>query len=124
TCRAGSPDVQLQVLPGAGTQIPVPWRGMGLPIWRARGRAAFADASVSYRRGPAWAPAYEHDIGAWGSRNDAHRIGDYLADRMSSIQVVLSGLAVVPDPRRQLGDVIEVAAQGSLGAVLRGLVVG
>ena len=124
TCRAGSPEVQLQILPGAGTQIPVPWRGIGLPIWRARGRAAFADASVSYRRGPAWAPAYEHSIGAWGSRNDAHRIGDYLADRMASIQVVLSGLAVIPDPRRQLGDVIEVAAQGTLGGVLRCLVVG
>lgn len=124
TCRSGAKDVQLQVLPGAGTQIPVPWRGMGLPIWRARGRAAFADASVSYRRGPAWAPAYEHDIGAWGSRADAHRIGDYLSTRMSSIQVVLSRLSVVPDPRRQLGDVIEVAAQGTLGGVLRCLVVG
>ena len=124
TCRAGSKDVQLQILPGAGTQIPVPWRGMGLPIWRARGRAAFADASVSYRRGPAWAPAYEHSIGAWGSRADAQRVGDYLSTRMSSIQVVLSGLAVIPDPRRQLGDVIEVAAQRSMGGVFRCLVVG
>lgn len=124
TCRPGSPDVQLQILPGAGTQIPVPWRGIGLPIWRARGRASFADASVSYRRGPSWAPAYEHEIGAWGSRADAQRVGDYLSTRMSDIQVVLSRLSVVPDPRRQLGDVIEVAAQGVLGAVLRGLIVG
>lgn len=116
--------IKLTTLPGMGTQVPVIWRDAALPIWRARGRASFTSASVSHRRGPAWAPAYQHDIGAWGSRADAQRVGEYLANRMSSIQVVLSRLSVVPDPRRQLGDVVEVAAQGVLGAVMRALIVG
>lgn len=123
TVRPGSPQIQLVTLPSSSV-LPIPWRDYPLPIWRARGLASFVDASVVYSRGPDWASSYEHDIGAWGSRNDAHRIGDYLADRMSAIQVVLSKIDEIPDPRRQIGDVIEVNADGVLGGVLRCLVVG
>lgn len=123
TVASGAPQVQLVTLPNS-SGLPIPWRDYPLPIWRARGLVSYVKASVTYRRGPDWAPSYEHDIGAWGSRNDAHRIGDYLADRMSTIQVVLSRLGVVPDPRRQLGDVVDVNAEGVLGGVLRVLVVG
>lgn len=121
--RAGAPQVQLVTLPNSSV-LPIPWRDYPLPIWRSRGRVTFVGASVTYRRGPSWAAAYEHEIGAWGSRNDAHRIGDYLADRMSAIQVILSQLSVIPDPRRQLGDVVDVNAEGVLGGVLRCLIVG
>lgn len=123
TVRSGAPQVQLVTLPNS-SGLPIPWRDYPLPIWRARGLVSYVKASVTYRRGPDWAPSYEHDIGAWGSRNDAHRIGDYLADRMSTIQVVLSRLGVVPDPRRQLGDVYEVNASGVLGGAVRVMVVG
>lgn len=118
-----APQVQLVVLPNS-KQIPVLWRDTPLPIWRARGRASFTNATYVSRIGPSWAPAYEHGLGAWGSRADARRVGDYLGERMSTIQVVLSELDVIPDPRRQLGDVVEVNAQGTLGGSLRCLVVG
>lgn len=123
TVLAGSKPVELVTLPNSSV-LPLTWRDKPLPIWRARAKVSFADSMVTYQRGPSWAPGYEHDIGAWGSRNDAHRIGDYLATRMASTQVMLSGLPVVHDPRRQLGDVVEVAAQGTLGGALRCLVVG
>lgn len=118
-----APQVQLVVLPNS-KQIPTLWRDTPLPIWRARGRASFVGATYTAKVGPSWAPAYEHELGAWGSRADARRVADYLGARMSTIQVVLSQLSVVPDPRRQLGDVVEVNAQGVLGGVLRCLVVG
>lgn len=121
---SGSPDVQLVTLPGGGTSVPVADRGTGLPIWRARGLAGFTDATYTSRLGPSWAPAYEHDLGAWGSRQDARRVGDWLGQRMASIQIVLSQLDVMPDPRRQLGDVIEVNAAGAMGGVLRCLIIG
>lgn len=123
TVLPGSKPVELVTLPNS-SGLHVSWRDKPLPIWRARAKVTFADAAVTYQRGPSWAPGYEHDIGAWGSRNDAHRIGDYLATRMASTQVMLSGLPVVHDPRRQLGDVVEIAAQGTLGGALRCLVVG
>lgn len=123
TVRPGSKPVELVTLPNS-SGLHVSWRDKPLPIWRARAKVTFADAMVTYQRGPSWAPGYEHNIGAWGSRADAQRVGDYLATRMSSTQVMLSRLPVVHDPRRQLGDVVEVAAQGTLGGVLRCLVVG
>ena len=123
TVLPGAKPVELVTLPNS-SGLHVSWRDKPLPIWRARAKVTFADAMVSYQRGPAWAPSYEHDIGAWGSRADAQRVGDYLSTRMSDTQIMLNRLDVWHDPRRQLGDVVDVNAQGTLGGALRCLVVG
>lgn len=117
-------EIQLLVLPGLGTRVPVEWRGRPLPIWRARGKAQYTDASEVSNLGPSWAPTYTHDLGAWGNAADARRVADWLGARMAAIQVILTELEVMHDPRRQLGDVVDVKADGVLGGTLRGLIVG
>lgn len=118
-----SGEIQLIVLP-ASKQVPVEWRGKPLPVWRARGRVLFTDASEVSNLGPSWAPAYTHELGAWGSKADARRVADWLGARMADVQIVLDRLSVQPDPRRQLGDVVTVQADVSLGGTLTCLIVG
>ena len=116
--------IELRTLPGQGTQVPVAWRGKSLPVFRGRGKAAFASAQVTVRQGPSWAPVLEHDLGAWGNLTDAQRIAAFLAGVSDHVRASIQGLSVWPDPRRQLGDVVLIDAGETLGGVLRCLIVG
>ena len=119
----GAPQVQLVTLPNSSI-LPVAWRGVGLPLWRARGRALFATSSVHQEFGPSWARDYTHSLDAWGSRADAQRVALWLAERMSTPILTFDQMQVVPDPRRQLGDVVDARMSKTMGGSFRLLAVG
>ena len=72
------------------------------------------------------APTLAHDLGYWGGEyfeggSVAQRIGDYLAGQVSAPQPTITGLGVIYDPRRQIGDVYTLRSEW-LGIELRVLV--
>lgn len=106
------------------------WWDQNLPVLRAK--AAFKVANVDY---PSVAtggvgPVLEHDCGLWATSHLASsettvvkRVRDFLASQVTAPHPVITGLSILPDPRLQLGDVIEVRSD-LLGVALRCLIVG
>lgn len=102
-------------------------RGHALPVIRGMGRGEWVDATYRTSAGPAHAPVLQHDLGYWGheffeSGSVAQRIGDYLAAQVSAPHPTITGLGLIYDPRRQLGDVYTLRSEW-LGIELRVLVV-
>ena len=107
-------------------------RGQSLPVVRGMGRLEWIDAVYTVGAGPSHAPALTHDLGYWGGEyaedfeggeSVAQRIGDYLAQMVTAPQPTITGLGVIYDPRRQVGDVYTLRSEW-LGIALRVLVVG
>ena len=104
-------------------------RGQALPVIRGFGQGKWVDAvTVSSTTGPSYAPALTHDLGFWGHRffeggSVALRLADFIAGMVVAPSPTLSGVGVLYDPRRQLGDVITIQA-GILDVTIQALVVG
>lgn len=117
-------DVSLMA-PPASNAIYAKWLSVPLPILRGRGRVDFTDSHVVANTGaPSWAPALEHDLGAYGKKSDATRVRDWLAARLGGGITTLTDLAIAYDPRLQLGDVITVESMQFYGFTLDALIVG
>lgn len=104
-------------------------RGLNMPVLRGRGRVQWADMTLtSPITGPAGFPALEHDCGCWGVQTEntliQQRLADYIASQVSTPSPTITGMGVVYDPRRQLGDVITIKSPTLLGVELRALIVG
>lgn len=104
-------------------------RGENLPVIRGYGRAEWVEESTtSTISGPSFAPLLTHDLGAWGHRffeggSVAQRVADFIAGMVTVPAPTLSGVGVLYDPRRQLGDVITIES-GILDVSIKALVVG
>lgn len=85
-------------------------RDKPLPIVRGKARVRWTDiVTASTVLGPADAAALEHEVGPWVQDPAAlQELADWLGAQVSAPRPVLRDLAVVPDFRRQLGDVVWV----------------
>lgn len=100
-------------------------RGVPLPILRGQGRIVLSDATVTGATiGPDWAADLDHDMAHWGKVEDATRVANWLAERLSTPLITLTGLEIGYDPRIQLGDVITVDSEKLLGFVADVLIIG
>lgn len=103
-------------------------QGFNMPVLRGRGKAMWADASVtSAIRGPTTAPELVHDTGHWVSQDtNEHqlRIADFIASQVTAPKATITGMEVIYDPRRQLGDVITISSPSYMGVELDVLIVG
>lgn len=105
------------------------FRDWNQPALRGRGRVQWAEATVASQiTGPTDAPELVHDAGKWNSRADDTMIlarkADFIASQVSTPQPVVTGMRVVFDPRRQLGDVITISSPTLMGVEMTALVVG
>lgn len=104
-------------------------RNQNLPVVRGFGEGKWVDSThVSEILGPADAPALQHELGPWGQEyvdgdSVARRLADFIARQVSAPNPTLSGIRVLYDPRRQVGDVVSIAA-GILDVTFRALIVG
>lgn len=104
-------------------------RDQNLPVIRGYGEGKWVDAvTASATLGPSYAPTLSHELGYWGQEffdggSVAQRIADHIASMVTTPTPTLSGVGVLYDPRRQLGDVITIEA-GILDVTIRALVVG
>lgn len=99
-------------------------QGDALPVIRGYGKGVWVDETyVSPITGDPATPELVHDFGPWGRVQAAQNIGDFIAERVARVTPTLTGLTVTYDPRRQLGDVINIQL-GILDVTLRALIVG
>lgn len=101
-------------------------RGQSLPVVRGMGRGEWVDAIYRVGAGQSSAPILQHDLGYWGQEyfdgdSVAKRIGDYLAEMVTTPQPTITDLGLIYDPRRQIGDVITIRSEW-LGVELRALI--
>lgn len=105
------------------------WWGQGLPIFRGFGKTEWADAEITAAASPhEWAGELTHDMGVWVAREGSEktiptRVLNFLAAQCSSPAPYVTGLEILPDPRLQVGDVLEVKSPLYLGVTFTGLVV-
>lgn len=105
------------------------FQGVGAPIIRGRGKAVWADMAVSSAiTGPAGFPELIHDAGPWLSQTGSTilqtRIADFIAEQVTTPRPVITGMEVIYDPRRQLGDVITISSPDYMGVEMTALIVG
>lgn len=104
-------------------------RGDNLPVIRGFGEGKWVDdVTESSTTGPSSAPTLTHDLGYWGQEyfdgdTVARRIGDFIAQQVTTPKPTIRSMSVTYDPRRQLGDTITIEL-GILGVRLRALIVG
>lgn len=93
------------------------YRDKPSPTIRGEWKSTWADFTVtSAQRGPSWAPPLEHDSSWWLTPADAKRLADTLAAEVTTPMPTLSGVSLLWDPRRQIGDVEEWIATDSKGS--------
>lgn len=100
------------------------YRGRGLPLVRGMGAATSSEeVASSAARGPSWAPELELDVG-WHvqSASDAKAIADWVAAELVEQRPRLSDIKVLPDPRIQLGDKIQLSEPVRTGLSVIGIV--
>ncbi|MDO5619265.1 hypothetical protein [Kocuria sp.] len=105
--------------------IKPPYRGLGLPLVRAMGRATRTQTeATSENLGPASAREYTHDVGWFIQRDDrAAALAAYIADQLKAPKPYVRGLEILPDPRLMLGDRIRVQDTVKTGLELTGVII-
>jgi hypothetical protein len=99
-------------------------KGDNLPVIRGRAEGRWVDEMTTRILSTGYGdPELTHDLGPWGVQFAADRIADFLAERVRRGEPTIRRLAVTYDPRRQLGDVVNLEL-GILGVRLRALIVG
>lgn len=113
TTQAGSPvagrTIELRTLDeDSETAVWPSKRNMDLPLLRARAVVAWTDhETVGLHVGPANAAILDHNAGPWVQHPTAlQTLADWLSAQSFEPKPVLRDLAVIPDFRRQLGDVV------------------
>ena len=108
------------------TWIKPSYRGLGLPLLRAMGKATSTGAEyVSPLRGPSWAPQLVHDVG-WLIQHETRiqGVADFMAAELANPAPRISDLEVLPNPRLQLGDKIRVEETARTGLEIVGVITG
>lgn len=83
-------------------------RARGMPVLRGDFLIKWTDYTVRGKtRGPSWAPPLDVDCSWWWEPEDAQRIADELALEATQPAVTFTGVDLLWDPSRQIGDVEE-----------------
>lgn len=102
-------------------------RDKELPKLVGAGRIEWTDQQVVATGAGGPGPELVHEVGPWGCRTDStlmlDRFASYIQSQTSTPLPVINGLGIVPDPRLQLGDVIDVKSD-LMGVTLRVLITG
>lgn len=98
-------------------------RGEGLPLIQGWGLITWVERETTKETG-APGPALRVDLGAYGREVHAVRIRDYIVEKIENVLPQVTGLEVVPDPRRQIGDVITIESESFLGVTITGTITG
>ena len=102
--------------PLVGTQIHYSFRGVASPTIRGTWKSTWADYQVrSELQGPAWAEPLVLEAGSWLTPTEAQAVADVLAAEVTAPIPTLSGVQVLWDPTRQIGDVEEWVAHTKTG---------
>ena len=103
-------------------------RDYPMPLIRAAWVSSWADFTVTgASTGPAWAPPLRHDSSWWLTPENAQAVADALSAEVTKAMPTISGVEVLWDPTRQVGDVEEWTAtnrDGEPSWVARVLVAG
>lgn len=120
---AGLTEIKTQTRDG-GTVLKPQWQGVNLPILRAQCRMTMADAQqVGSAGGPKDAPDLEHDVGWWVQDAEAIRsLAYWLAQQTTKPLPIVDGVEVMPDPRLQLGDKVNVSDTHRTGLRITGVI--
>ena len=113
--------------PSAAINYPLQYQGVPMPILRGRALVSWTEYTATAGGGPSWAPTLVLDSGWWLTPADAQRVADALAAEVTRPMPTLSGVKVLWDPTRQIGDVEDwtaTAADGSVAWTARVLVTG
>lgn len=108
--------------------IKTSFRDVASPVIRADWVSQWRDLMViGATQGPSWAPTMVHDAGWWLTTEGAQVVADALAKEVATSMPTLSGVSLLWDPTRQIGDVEDWIAAGDDGSelwVARVLIVG
>lgn len=96
-------------------------RDRELPVLRAWALVRWVDRETTRQVGSV-GPVLRIDLGGQATPATAERVRDYLHAVVSSPYPQITDLEVVPDPRRQMGDVITIQSENYLGVTLRCLI--
>lgn len=96
-------------------------RNKGLPLIQGWGKITWIDRETT-RQTTALGPALTVDVGAFARVTKAQDARDYLVDFIENAIPQMSGLDVIPDPRRQIGDIITLESDGFLGVTITGVI--
>jgi len=95
-------------------------RDKSLPIVRGKGKVIWQDITTKASiTGPANAPLLEHDAGPWVQGAGLQTLADWIAADVTLPNPVLKDVPVVPDPRRQLADIVWLESPGFMNVRLR-----
>lgn len=113
------------------------WERQALPILRGYGKVTWNDTTTDalpINNGPADRPELVHDAGPWVQRGEdtpqfgigdnPARLANWIATQVQTPVPEVTGFEIMPDPRIQLGDVINVTDPDNLGVAFTALVVG
>lgn len=96
-------------------------RDKALPVIRAYAYLKWVAREVT-RQTTMLGPVLRVDLGGQAGVTTAERVRDYLHGIVSNPYPQITSLEVVPDPRRQIGDVITLQSENFLGVTLRCLI--
>lgn len=129
TTNAGSPSpehtVELRTPDeDASTAVWRSKRNFNLPVLRANAVVEWSDReTIGAHVGPPEAAVLEHDVGPWVQNvAELQNLADWLSAQVSEPKPILNDLSVIPDFRRQLGDVVWVEDQDNMRVRLKVLV--
>jgi len=98
-------------------------RDKPLPIIRGKGKVLWQDlVTTALVTGPPSAQLLEHDAKHWVQGTGLQELADWLAADVTLPNPVLRDVPVVPDPRRQLADVVWLEAPGHMNIRLKVLI--
>lgn len=98
-------------------------RDKPLPIIRGKGKVIWQDITTpSTIVGPANAALLEHDAGPWVQDMGLGTLADWIAADVTLPNPTLKDVPVVPDPRRQLTDVVWIETPGHTNVRLKVLI--
>lgn len=99
-------------------------RDFDLPVLRSKAIVEWVDReTVGLHVGPQAAAVLEHDTGPWVQRVEAlSTLADWISAQVFAPHPVLRDLSVIPDFRRQLGDVVWVDDQQNMRIRLKLLI--
>lgn len=96
-------------------------RDKPLPVIRSYAALQWVEREVT-RTANQVGPVLRIDLGGQATPATAERVRDYLHSVVSSPYPQITDLEVVPDPRRQIGDVITIQSENYMGVTLRCMV--
>lgn len=102
------------------------YRSQPTPYLRGRGRVQWSEVSTaSDNRGSVLAADYEHSASVWvQSEGQAKALADWLAMYSVNSHPRIESLSIMPDPRVQLGDVVQIKDIDVMHLELTAVVVG